>query len=87
MGPEWNVSDVGEEGSFELNESNEIGDGMLGLTSKERLARILGELRRDGAGLFRDVDFPAEQASLFFSQREPREMAKVRVQKKANIGY
>ncbi len=67
---------TGEEGAFEMDDDGEIGDGRLGLTSKEDLARMIKGLQ-GGKRLFEDPDFPADSSSLFFSKRAKEEMTQV----------
>ncbi len=68
---------TGEEGAYELDDDGEVGDGKLGLTSKEDLARIVSGLR-SGSRLFEDPDFPADETALFFSKRSREEVKQVR---------
>ena len=58
---------TGEESAFDLNDDGEIGDGSLGLTSKERIQKMIAGL--NGKELFEDPDFPACPKSLFYSAR------------------
>ncbi len=44
---------TGEEGAFEMDDDGEIGDGRLGLTTKEDLARMIAGLG-GGGRLFED---------------------------------